>query len=133
EVILVDGTYEQAVARAREEGARPGALELADVGASGPARWVIDGYATLFAEIVAVAEFHVLLVPVGVGSLATAAVRHGAATGTAVIGVEPVAAAALTASLSTGAPTVVPTPGTAMAGLDCAEVSPAAWPELRDG
>jgi diaminopropionate ammonia-lyase len=27
----------------------------------------------------------------------------------------------------------VPTPGTRMAGMDCAEVSPAAWPSLRDG
>jgi diaminopropionate ammonia-lyase len=27
----------------------------------------------------------------------------------------------------------VPTPGTAMAGLDCADVSPAAWPTLRHG
>ena len=27
----------------------------------------------------------------------------------------------------------MPTPGTAMAGLDCAEVSPAAWPSLRAG
>ena len=27
----------------------------------------------------------------------------------------------------------MPTPGTAMAGLDCAEVSPAAWPDLRAG
>jgi diaminopropionate ammonia-lyase len=44
-----------------------------------------------------------------------------------------VTAACLTASLAAGAPTVVPTPGTTMAGLDCAEVSPAAWPSLRDG
>ena len=32
-----------------------------------------------------------------------------------------------------GEPTVVDTPGTAMAGLDCAEVSEAAWPTLRHG
>jgi diaminopropionate ammonia-lyase len=133
DVVVVDGTYEEAVARARAEAARPGALELADVGASGPARWVIDGYATLFAEIAAEAAFDVVLVPVGVGSLATAAARFGAFTDTAVIGVEPAAAACLTASLAAGRPTVIPTPGTAMAGLDCAEVSPVAWPELRDG
>jgi diaminopropionate ammonia-lyase len=47
--------------------------------------------------------------------------------------VEPVTAACLTASLRAGTPTVVPTPGTTMAGLDCAAVSPAAWPDLRAG
>jgi diaminopropionate ammonia-lyase len=50
-----------------------------------------------------------------------------------VIGVEPVDAACLTASLAAGDPIAVPTPGTSMAGLDCAEVSAAAWPSLRDG
>ena len=74
-----------------------------------------------------------MLVPTGVGSLAAAAARHGAATGATVIAVEPVAAACLAASLAAGVPTPVATPGTAMAGLDCAEVSPAAWPDLRAG
>jgi diaminopropionate ammonia-lyase len=133
EVVVVGGAYEEAVAQARAAGAEPGAIELADVGDGGPARWVIDGYATLFAEIAAAAAFDVVLVPVGVGSLATAAARFGALAGAAVIGVEPAAAACLTASLAAGRPTTIPTPGTAMAGLDCAEVSPAAWPELRDG
>ena len=49
------------------------------------------------------------------------------------IAVEPDVAACLTASLVAGEPTVVDTPGTAMAGLDCAEVSEAAWPTLRPG
>ena len=152
EVVVVDGTYEEAAAAAAEEGARPGALEIADVGDSGPARWVIDGYATLFAEaaeqlrsaVSGSAPFEaspepsargvdILLVPVGVGSLAAAAARFGASAGVKVVGVEPVAAACLTASLRAGAPAVVETPGTTMAGLDCAEVSAGAWPELRDG
>jgi diaminopropionate ammonia-lyase len=50
EVVVVDGDYELAVARADAAGAEPGALVIADVGESGPAHWVIDGYATLFAE-----------------------------------------------------------------------------------
>jgi len=134
EVVVVDGSYEDAVACARAAGAEAGALEVADVGESGPARWVIDGYATLFAELAAAgADADLLLVPVGVGSLAAAAARFGAATGTRVVGVEPVTAACLTASLAAGEPTAVPTPGTSMAGLDCAEVSAAAWPSLRDG
>ncbi|HEU0248686.1 MAG TPA: pyridoxal-phosphate dependent enzyme [Gaiellaceae bacterium] len=133
EVVVVDGAYEDAVARARDAGARPGVLELADVGTSGPAGWVIDGYATLFAEVARQGSFDVLLVPVGVGSLAAAAARFGAKHGVCVIGVEPASAACLTASLAAGEPTAVDTPGTAMAGLDCAEVSLAAWPSLHRG
>jgi diaminopropionate ammonia-lyase len=133
EVIVVDAPYEEAVARAAEAGREPGALEIADVGESGPAHWVIDGYHTLFAEAAAQADFGTLLVPAGVGSLAAAAARFGALAGRAVIAVEPETAACVTASLAAGAPTAVPTPGTSMAGMDCAEVSPAAWPSLRDG
>jgi diaminopropionate ammonia-lyase len=133
DAVVVDGTYEEAVAAAEREAARPGCLEIADVGASGPAAWVIDGYATLFAEAAEQASFDVLIVPVGVGSLAAAAARFGAHAGVAVVGVEPAAAACLTASLAAGEPVAVETPGTAMAGLDCAEVSIAAWPSLRHG
>ncbi|MDT7713210.1 MAG: diaminopropionate ammonia-lyase, partial [Pseudonocardiales bacterium] len=114
-------------------GEEPDTLEIADVGASGPASWVIDGYATLFAEVAAQGTFDLIVVPVGVGSLAAAAARFGAHAGAKVIGVEPVTAACLTASLEAGVPTVVRTPGTSMAGLDCAEVSAAAWPTLHEG
>lgn len=131
EVVVVDGTYEEAVARAAADGAQPGSLELADVGASGPARWVIDGYATLFSEIEG--TFDTLIVPVGVGSLAAAAARWGAAEGVSVVGAEPVTAACLGAALAAGQPVEIPTPGTSMAGLDCAIVSEAAWPDLRAG
>jgi diaminopropionate ammonia-lyase len=133
ELVVVDGSYEEAVRRATEAGAAPGALAIADVGDSGPAQWVIDGYHTLFAEAAAQAGFDALLVPAGVGSFAAAAARFGALAGRHVIAVEPEAAACVTASLAAGKPTEVPAPGTRMAGMDCAEVSPAAWPSLRDG
>ena len=133
EVTIVDGSYEDAVALAAEAGAEEGAMGIADVGQSGPARWVIDGYATLFAEAGAQGRFDLVLVPVGVGSLAAAAARFGAQAGARVVGVEPVSAACLTASLAAGEPTRIWTPGTTMAGLDCAEVSVAAWPSLRSG
>ena len=133
DVILVAGGYEDAVATATTEGAGEGVIAIADVGASGSARWVIDGYATLFAEVAVQSDFDLIVVPVGVGSLAAAAARFGAQAGVAVIGVEPVTAACLTAALSAGLPVEVPTPGTAMAGLDCAVVSEIAWPSLRDG
>jgi diaminopropionate ammonia-lyase len=133
ELVVVDGDYEEAVRRAIEEGAAPGTLAIADVGDSGPAHWVIDGYHTLFAEAAAQAGFDALLVPAGVGSFAAAAARFGALAGRRVIAVEPEAAACVSASLAAGEPATVPTPGTSMAGMDCAEVSPAAWPSLRDG
>ena len=130
---MVDGSYEECVALARAAGERGDTLEIADVGESGPARDVIDGYATLFDEAVHQAEFDVLVVPIGVGSLGAAAARFGARAGIPVVGAEPEDAACLTASLAAGEPTAVPTPGTTMAGLDCAEVSAAAWPDLRAG
>ena len=133
DVVVVDGTYEDAVAAATRESARDGRLEISDVGSSCPAAWVIDGYATLFAEAAEQAAFDVLHVPVGVGSLAAAAARYGALAGVKAVGVEPVTAACLTASLAAGEPVRIDTPGTAMAGLDCAEVSAAAWPSLRAG
>lgn len=131
EVVMVDGPYEEAVAQAASDGLDSGCFELADVGISGPAEWVIDGYATLFSELPT--AFTVALVPVGVGSLGAAAARWGAAAGVLVIAVEPDVAACLTESLIAGEPTAVDTPGTSMAGLDCAEVSEAAWPTLLPG
>jgi len=131
ELVVVEGVYEDAVAAARADAQRDGVIEIADVGTSGPAHWVIDGYATLFSELDR--AFDVIVVPVGVGALAAAAVRYAAPRSMTVIGVEPGTAACLSASLAAGKPVVVPTPGTTMSGLDCAEVSPAAWPSLRDG
>jgi diaminopropionate ammonia-lyase len=133
EVVVVEGSYERAVAEASAAAAEPGTVAIADVGASGSAGWVIDGYATLFDEAAAQGTHDLVLVPVGVGSLAAAAARFAAHSGATVIGVEPTTAACLTASLAAGRPIRVPTPGTTMAGLDCAEVSAAAWPSLRDG
>jgi diaminopropionate ammonia-lyase len=133
EVVVVDGSYEDAVAEAAAAARADGVALISDVGESDTARWVIEGYATLFAEIAEQGEWDVVLVPIGVGSLGAAAARFGASAGIAVIGVEPETAACLTASLAVGEPTSVPTPGTTMAGLDCSEVSASAWPTLRDG
>jgi diaminopropionate ammonia-lyase len=133
EVVVVDGTYEDAVEAAAMAAGDPGVEVIADVGDGGSAEWVIDGYQTLFAEAAEQAAYDLIVVPVGVGSLAAAAARHGAQVGARVVGVEPTTAACLGASLLRGEPVSVPAPGTAMAGLDCSEVSPAAWPTLRRG
>jgi diaminopropionate ammonia-lyase len=133
EVVVVNGTYEDAVEAAARAADVDDTALVSDVGETGPAEWVIDGYATLFSEAAEQATYDLILVPVGVGSLAAAAARHGAQVGVPVVGVEPATAACLSASLAQGSPTSVPTPGTTMAGLDCAEVSPAAWPSLHHG
>jgi diaminopropionate ammonia-lyase len=139
-IVSIDGQYDEAVAAAEADAARTGAHLIADVARTPYAlsgEWVIDGYATLFREIddQLPSGADVLLVPTGVGSLAAAAVRWAAHSGgrCRVIAVEPVTAAGVTASLRAGRRVRVPTPGTDMAGLDCAEPSLLAWPSLRDG
>lgn len=149
-VVPVDGGYDAAVAVAARAAGEPGSALVADVSLrdqshpdrgvsrdTGSPAWVVDGYATLFRELAGQLPepADLVLVPVGVGALAAAAVRWAVhEDGRAqVVGVEPTAAACLTASLRAGAPVTVPTPGTAMAGLDCATPSAAAWPTLRDG
>ena len=140
EVVRVPGVYEQAVAAAAEAAGEPGAATLADVSYddSDPvAHWVSDGYSTIFAEAAeqAGAPFDVVLCQIGVGAFASAAIRfacHQRPPAVA-IGIEPATAACATASLAAGQPVVIETPGTNMAGLNCATPSHAAWPVLRDG
>ena len=136
DVVRVDGDYNAAVALAERNAAEPGAALVADTAlepATGPPEWVIDGYSTLFREIDVPAD--VLLVPTGVGSLAAAAVRWAVheRPGTAVIAVEPATAACVTASIVVGRMAAVDTPGTTMAGMDCATPSAVAWPTLLHG
>jgi diaminopropionate ammonia-lyase len=140
EVVRVPGVYEDAVAAAGEAGRAPGSATLADV-AYEPADPIVaavsDGYSTIFAEAAeqADARFDVVLCQIGVGSFASAAIRfacHQDPPGAA-IGVEPATAACVAASLAAGRPVAVETPGTSMAGLNCAVPSHVAWPSLRDG
>lgn len=132
EVVVVDGGFDAAIALAATETRHPGQIEIADAGTSHAAHWVIDGYSTLFNEVRSQQAFDLVLVPVGVGALAAAAARF-AGTSAKIIGVEPAAAACLTASLVAGTPVSVATPGTTMACLNCGSVSLAAWESLRDG
>lgn len=103
--------------------------------------WIVDGYSTLLAEAdlqaadAGAPPFDVVFVPVGVGSLAEAVVRHYRSGGSApsIVSVEPVAAPAVLASLHAGRPVTVPTSPTIMAGLNCGTPTAAGWPTLRDG
>ena len=140
EVVRVPGDYEDAVAAAAQAEREPGAATMADVAydESDPVpHWVSDGYSTIFAEAAeqADAPFDVVLCQIGVGALASAAIRFACHQDprAIVIGVEPATAACAMASLAAGRPVVIDTPGTSMAGLNCATPSHAAWPALRDG
>ena len=140
ELVIVDGDYEASVAQAAQM-ADDDNLLIADTSWEGYERiprLVVDGYAVLMEEIASQAPEPptVVVVPVGVGSLATAVVRGAArwSPRPRLISVEPVGADPLAKSMAAGEFTNAgPTPVTAMGGLNCSELSPIAWPELRDG
>ena len=145
-VTVVDGDYDGAVASAAAT-AGDRCLAIQDVGWPGyeqvPA-WVIEGYGTIFWEVDAQLADRgepgpdVVAVPVGVGGLAAAAVRHwhrrGLRRPSRLLGVEPLAAACVLRSLRVGRIVTVPGPhDSIMAGLNCGTPSLSAWPALRDG
>ena len=168
EVIQIDGTYDEAVAVAWQWAQdHPGAALVQDTAWPGyeqvPA-WIVEGYSTLFAELdsqlaaTGAGAPALVAVPVGVGSLAQAAVAHYRAHGgqsgvtaegwlgrgqdsapkqpssfTAVLSVEPDTAACLLASLRAGRPTTISTANTIMAGLNCGTISSIAWPCFSSG
>jgi diaminopropionate ammonia-lyase len=123
EVIVVAGSYDDAVARSAAE-AGPHCLVISDTSWPGYVdvpRWMIDGYSTLFAEIDADLARHgeappdVVLVQMGVGALAAAAIghyqrAHPAGPHPLIIGVEPTRAACVINSLEAGAFTAAPAP-----------------------
>lgn len=142
EVVWVDADYDEAVRRAAAYAdSRPDHALVQDTAWPGyeqvPA-WIVEGYRTLLDEVDTQlgASPDLVAVPVGVGSLAEAVVRHYRRPGVphpSVLSVEPDTAACVLASLTAGRPTSVPTAATVMAGLNCGTVSSSAWPVLRDG
>ena len=142
-VEVVDGSYDDAVVRSATY-ADERTLVISDTAWEGyrdVPGWVIDGYATVFAETdEQVAEQGLAppthaVVPVGVGSLAAAAARHYG-TGlqpTTLIAVEPTTAACVMASVAAEAPVEVPGPHeSSMAGLNCGLPSPLALPVVQN-
>jgi diaminopropionate ammonia-lyase len=133
----IDGTYEDAVARSAEligertlvvsDTAWPGYEEIPE--------WVVEGYSTIFEEIEeAGAAADVVAVQMGVGSLAAAAIRHYRGRGARILGVEPLAAACVMASIEHGELATVPGPhDSTMGGLNCGRPSTVAWPDLSAG
>lgn len=146
-VIEVDGTYDDTVARAAAV-TDDAVLLIQDHGWPGyeqiPA-WVAEGYETIFLEVEAelarrgAEPYDVVLVQIGVGTLARAAVRHFRRAGLSrrprLVGVEPTGAACALLSIEAGRPVMISAGADAsiMAGLNCGTPSSAAWPYLRDG
>lgn len=141
-VCRVDGDYDETVRAAAAYAAGGQGRELVQdtawPGYEQVPGWVVDGYDTLLDEVdeqLGRAP-DLLVVPVGVGSLAQAVVAHyrqAGREGTRVLSVEPDTAGCVVASLVAGHPSTVATGATVMAGLNCGSVSSLAWPVLRDG
>jgi diaminopropionate ammonia-lyase len=143
-VTVVGGTYDDAVARAAQE-AGPGCLVISDTSWPGydqVPRWVIEGYSTMFFEIddrlqaASRRSPDVVVVPVGVGALAAAAVNHWCRNQAAplIVGVEPLDANCVMASAVAGQLVTVPGPHrSVMVGLNCGTPSAVAWPLVSAG
>ncbi len=144
-VIVVDGDYDEAIARSAEE-AGDRCLVVSDTSWPGyestPAH-VIEGYHTIFGEVDhAVAADgdtppDLVVVPMGVGAFMSAAIAHYRAQphgGPTIVGVEPTDANCVQASLEADEITAVPGPHhSIMVGLNCGLPSLVAWPLLRAG
>ena len=140
EVTVVEGTYDDAVARSALAQADD-CLVISDTSWEGyvdPPTWVIEGYATIFAEVDDQLDGTVGLafLPTGVGALATAAVAHYRNAGalTRLVTVEPSDADCVLESIKAGHLVEVPGPHrSCMVGLNCGKASPLAFEVLRPG
>ncbi|MDQ1741122.1 MAG: diaminopropionate ammonia-lyase [Pseudonocardiales bacterium] len=142
-VTVVEDSYDAAVAAAIADVERNGGLLVQDTAWPGyeqlPA-WIVEGYSTLFLEIdeqLAATHPDLLVLPVGVGSLAQAAIGHYRRPGIdrppALLSVEPDRAACALQSLQQDGLVSIVTSPTIMTGLCCETASAAAWPYLRHG
>lgn len=145
-VVEIPGDYDEAVARARATAILFGSdgLLIQDTAFDGYEdipQWIVDGYSTMMHEAdsqifeLLQARPDVVLVPVGVGSLAQSVVTHYKSQGhrCTIIAVEPDSANCLQTSLKAGKPSSVSTKNTIMCGLNCGTVSTIAWPVLQQG
>jgi diaminopropionate ammonia-lyase len=143
DVSVISGSYDEAVAAAVADAESSGGLLVQDTAWPGyeqiPA-WIVEGYSTLFVEIdeqLGADSLDLLVVPVGVGSLAQAAICHYRRADLerppALLSVEPETAACVLRSLQADEPITVASSPTIMSGLCCETPSSAAWPYLRHG
>lgn len=144
QVTIVDGSYDDAV-EASARLADDAHLVISDTAWEGYERiprWVIDGYATMYAEIdeqlgtLGASQPDIVAAQMGVGALAASVVRHYRAQGRPahIVGVEPERAACVLRSVEAGWLVDVPGPhDSIMAGLNCGRPSPVAWPFVSRG
>src|SRR5215203_5744908 len=146
EVVVVTGTYDEAVERSYEE-AGERSLVVSDMSWPGYERipaWVIEGYSTMLWEIDDELERRgevgpdLVVVQVGVGAFAAAVTRHFRGPQRSrhpkLLGVEPASAACLLESVAAGRIVSVPGPhDSIMAGLNCGRPSLVAWPTVSRG
>ena len=146
EVIVVDGTYDEAVERSAGEAGERG-LVISDTSWPGYERipsWVIEGYSTMLWEIDDELERRgeegpdLAIVQVGVGAFAAAVARHFRSPRMSprpkLVGVEPVNADCLLESVAAGRIVSVPGPhDSIMSGLNCGRPSLVAWPTVSRG
>ena len=148
-VTVVDGGYDDAIRRAAQD-ASERCLVISDTSWEGYEEvpgWVIEGYGTVFGEIDEQLGGRpgpdIVAVPIGVGALAAAVVRHywsspGAAGAAGprprLVGVEPTSAACVLESVAAGEIVTLDHPqDSIMAGLNCATPSLIAWPVVSRG
>jgi len=143
-VTVVDGTYDEAVARAATD-AGDRCLVISDTswpGYEDVPSWVIDGYSTILWEIedqlqeAGEPSPDLVAVQIGVGALASAVVAHFRQPGmqSKIVGVEPLRAACMLSSIEAGQIVSVAGPhDSIMAGLNCGEPSMLAWPIVSTG
>lgn len=145
-VEVVQGTYDDAVARSGEEDGEPGVLVISDTAWPGyqeiPRR-VVEGYSTIFDEIheelrrLDEDEPDVVVVQMGVGAFAASVVQWylaPARPAVRIVGVEPDRAACVLGSLLAGDRIEIEGgQDSIMAGLNCGTPSLVAWPLVHDG
>ena len=137
EVIVVEGTYDDAVvaAAALADDTNVVVSDTAWPGYEQVPEWVIEGYSTIFDEVAAELGgdgLDVVAVQMGVGSLAAAVIDAYAGHAEIVVA-EARGAACGKASAEAGRIVTVPGPHmSVMAGLNCGVPSLVAWPRLRD-
>lgn len=146
EVTVIDGTYDDAVARAAAD-ASEDCLVISDTSWPGyeeVPRWVTEGYSTIFWEVDdELARRNesapdLVAVQCGVGALAAAVVAHyrqaAPQARPKILSVEPLRAACMLASMEAGEIVSVPGPhDSIMAGLNCGRPSILAWPIVSQG
>jgi diaminopropionate ammonia-lyase len=146
EIVLVDGSYDEAVARSAREAQANGDVLVSDTswpGYEAVPSAVVDGYGTILWELDEQLRAmdapcpDLVFAQLGVGSFGSAVVRHflsAPVSAPRIVGVEPETAACVMASIAAGQIVSVPGPhDSVMAGLNCGTPSLLAWPILRGG